>query len=65
MNNAVFEITMDNIRKHLDAKLVTTERRRNYLVSKPNDHTTKFFTGNLLAIEMKKLQIIMNKPVYL
>ena len=65
MNNAVFEITMENVRKHLDAKLVTTERRRNYLVSKPNDHTTKFFTGSLLAMEMKKSQIIMNKPVYL
>ena len=64
MNNAVFEITMENVTKHLDAKLVTTERRRNYLVSKPNDHTTKFFTGSLLAIEMKKSQIIMNKPVY-
>ena len=35
-------------------KLVITERRRNYLVSEPNDHTTKFFTENLLAIEIKK-----------
>ena len=37
-----------------DIKLVTTERRSNYLVSEPNYHTTKFFTENLLAIEMKK-----------
>ena len=35
-------------------KLVTTERRKNYLVSEPNDDTTKFFTENLLAIEKKK-----------
>ena len=35
-------------------KLVTTERRRNYLVSEPNYHTAKFFTEHLLAIEMKK-----------
>ena len=54
MNNAVFEKTMENVRKHRDIKLVTTERRRNYLVSEPNYHTTKFFTENLLAIEMKK-----------
>ena len=46
-------------------KLITTERRRNYLESKPNYHTTKFLTENLLAIEMKKPQIIRNKPVYL
>ena len=39
-----------------DIKLVATERRRNYLVSEPNYHTTKFFTENLLAIEMKKKQ---------
>ena len=54
MNNAVFGKTMENVRKHRDIKLVTTERRRNYLVSKPNYHTTKFFTKNLLAIEVKK-----------
>ena len=35
-------------------KLVTTERRRNYLVLEPNYHTTKFFKENLLAVDMKK-----------
>ena len=65
MNNAVFVKTMENVRKHRNIKLVTTERRRNYLASEPNYHTTKFFTENLLAIEMKKTQITMNKPVYL
>ena len=54
MNNAVFGKTIENVRKHRDIKLVTTDRRRNYLVSEPNYHTTKFFTENLLAIEMKK-----------
>ena len=63
MNNAVFGKTMENVRKHKDIKLVTTERRRNYLVSEPNYHTVKFFTENLLAIEMKKTQILMNKFV--
>ena len=66
MNNAVFGTTMENVRKHRDIKLVTTERRENYLVSEPNYHTTdKFFTENLLTIEMKKTEIRMNKPVYL
>ena len=45
---------MKNMRKHRDIKLVTTDRRRNYLVSEPNHHTKKFFPENLLAIEMKK-----------
>ena len=65
MNNAVFGRTMENVWKHRDIKLATTERRRNYLVSEPNYHTTKFFTGKLLAIEMKKTEILMNKPVCL
>ena len=56
---------MKKVRKYRDIKLVTTERRRNYLVSEPNYHTSKFFTENLLAIQMKKTQILMNKPVYL
>ena len=56
---------MENVRKHRDIKLFATERRKNYLVSEPNYHTTKFFTEYLLAIEMKKTQILMNKPVYL
>ena len=54
MNNAVFGKTMENIGKHRDIKLVRRVRRRNYLVSEPNYHITKFFTENLLATKMKK-----------
>ena len=65
VSNSVFGKTMDNVKKHGDFKLVMTEKRRNYLVSEPNYHTTKFFAENYLAIELKKPQIYMNKPVYL
>ena len=56
---------MEHVRKHRDIKLVTTERRRNYLVSEPNYHFTKFFTEYLLTIEMRKTHILISKPVYL
>ena len=56
MNHAVFGKTMENVRKCKDIKLVTTERRRNYLVSEPNYHTKNFFAESLLAIELKKLK---------
>ena len=55
---------MANVRKHRDIKLVTTDKRRNQLVSEPNYHATKWFSENLLAIEMKKTKVKMNKPVY-
>ena len=65
MNNAVFGKTMENVRKQRDIKLVTTDKRRNQLTSEPNYHTTKYFSGNLMAIEMKKIKLKMNKPIYL
>ena len=43
MNNSVFRKTMENVRKHRDIKSVTTDKRRNQLVSEPNCHTTKWF----------------------
>ena len=65
MNNSVFGKTMENVRKHRDIKLVTTEKRRLKLVSEPNYHTTKHFSENLIAVEMKKTKIKINKPIYL
>ena len=65
MNNAVFGKTMENVKKHRDIKLVTTDKRRNQLVSEPNYHTAKYFSEDLLAIETKKIKVKMNKPVYL
>ena len=65
MNNSVFGKTMENVRKHRDIKLVTTDEKRNKLVSEPNYQTIKQFSENLLAIEMKKTKVKMNKPVYL
>ena len=64
MNNTVFVKTIENVRKHRNTKFVAIERR-NYLVSEPNYHTANFFTENVLAIEISKTQILMNKPVYL
>ena len=56
---------MENVRKHRDIKLVTKDRRRNQLASEPNYNTTKYFLENLMAIEMKKIKVKMNKPIYL
>ena len=48
--------SMENVRKGRDIELLRTERRWTCLVSEPNYHTEKFFTENILAIEIKKKQ---------
>ena len=67
MNNAIFGKTSENVRKQRDIKLVTTEKRRNQLALESNYHTqtTKYFSENLMAIEMKNTKLKMNKPPYL
>ena len=56
---------MENMRKHRDIKLVRTDKRRNQLASEPNYHAKNWFSEDLLAIEMKKTKVKMNKPAYL
>ena len=65
MNNSVFGKTMENVRNHRDIKLVTTNERRNKLVSERSYHTTKHFSENLLAIEIRKTKVVLSKPIYL
>ena len=65
MNNSVFRKTMENIIKHRDIKLVTTEKKRSKLVSEPNYHTINLISEDLSIIEMKKTKVKMNKPIYL
>ena len=65
MNNAVLGKTMENVRKHRDIKLVKTDKKRNKLVSEPNYHTMKLMDDNLAIIEMKKVNVKMNKPIHL
>ena len=56
---------MENTRNHRDIKLVTTDKKRNKLVSEPNYHTINFILEDLSIIEIKKTKIKMNKPIYL
>ena len=65
MNNAIFGKTMENVKKHRDIKLLTTDKRRNQFASEPNYHATKYFSEKLLAIEMEETKVKMNKLVYL
>ena len=56
---------MENIRKHRDIRLKTTDKKRSKLVSEPNYYTVNLISEDLSIIEMKKTKVKMNKPIYL
>ena len=65
MNNSVFGKVMENVRNHRDIKLVTSDKRRSILASEPNYHSSKRISKDLMIMEMKKVEVKMNKPIYL
>ena len=65
MNNSVFGKTMENLRNHKNIKLVNSYEKLNKYGSEPNLINVKCFSEDLLAVEMRKAEVVMNKPVYL
>ena len=63
MNNALFEKTIENVRKYRDIKLLAIEKGRNYLLSGPNYRA--IFCRKFIRNKNEKTQILMNAPVYL
>ncbi|XP_018309128.1 uncharacterized protein [Mycetomoellerius zeteki] len=67
MNNAVFDKTMENVRNHVDVKLITKWDGRygaEAMITKPNFHSRSVFSENLIAIELRKLEVKFDKPIY-
>ena len=64
-NNSVFGKAMENVRNHRGIRIVTTDKRRSMLASEPNYHSTKYISKVLLIMEMKKTEVLMNKPINL
>ncbi|XP_025163607.1 uncharacterized protein LOC112590645 [Harpegnathos saltator] len=67
MNNAVFGKTMENVRNHVDVKLLTKWDGRwgaEAIVAMPNFHSRSIFSENLVAVELRKLEVKFNKPIY-
>ena len=64
MNNSVFGKTMENIRKRVNVKLVTDEKKLLKWASRPTFVSSKIFNENLVAVHKIKEQITLNKPAY-
>ena len=64
MNNSVFGKTMENIRKRVDVRLVTDEKKLLNLTSKPTYVSSKIFNENLVAVHKIKDTLTLNRPAY-
>ena len=64
MNNSVFRKTMENIRKRVDVRLVTNEKKLLKMVAKPTYVSSKIFNENLVAVHKIKETITLNRPAY-
>ena len=65
MNNSVFGKTMESIRNRVDIRLKTDSKSAEKLAAKPNCERTTIFNENLVAVHMKKTELVFKKPVYL
>ena len=63
MNNSVFGKMIENVRKRREIKLIVTEERRKKLVSEPNYASCTAFSDHLMAIEIRKIRVLMDKPI--
>ena len=64
MNNSVFGKTMENLRKRVDVRLVTNEKKLDKLTSKPTYVSSKIFNENLVAVHKIKETLTLNRPAY-
>jgi len=65
MNNSVFEKTMENIRNRVNIRLVNNQKSLKKCAAEPNFDQCTVFSENLVAVHMKKTELLFNKPVYL
>ena len=65
MNNSVFGKTMENIRKRVDVRLITDEKKLLKYASKPTYVSSKIFNENLVAIHKIKETLTLNRPAYI
>ena len=64
MNNSVSGKTMENLRKWVDVRLVTDEKKLDKLTSKPTYVSSKIFNENLMAVHKVKETLILNRLAY-
>ena len=65
MNNSVYGKTMENLRKRVDVRLITDDKKLLKITSKPTYVSSKIFNENLVAVHKIKETLTLNRPAYL
>ena len=65
MNNAIYGKTMENLRKRVDVRLITDDKKLLKMTSKPTYVSSKIFNKNLVAVHKIKETLTLNRPAYL
>ena len=64
MNNSVFGKTMENMRKRVNVELVHTKKRLRKVCAKPNFQSLRIFNEDLVAVNLRKTNVVLNRPIY-
>lgn len=71
MNNSYFGKTIEDVEKRNNVRLLTRwdqDRNRfgaSHYINKPNFHSSSVFEENLVAIQMNRVEIFYDKPIYI
>ncbi len=64
MNNSVFGKTMENLRKRIDLELVHSKKRMVKVAAKPSFKSFCIFNEDLVAANLAKQKLVLNRPIY-
>lgn len=75
LNNSIFGKTLEDTERRVDVKLVTrwndkhNKTNKHYtaeqLIARPNFQSVTIFDENLVAIQLKREKVVLNKPIYI
>src|SRR5579872_1897164 len=55
---------MENVRRRINFRMVTNEKQLKKLTAQPSFHGFQPFNEHLIGVQMKKINLLLNRPIY-